>query len=30
MQEERRLAGHQYTYVHDIFEIKRRHENYRG
>jgi len=25
-----RLAGHQYTYVHDIFEMKRPNENYRG
>jgi flavin reductase (DIM6/NTAB) family NADH-FMN oxidoreductase RutF len=25
-----RLAGHQYTHVHDIFEMKRPNENYRG
>ena len=25
-----RLAGHQYAYIHDIFEMKRPNENYRG
>jgi flavin reductase (DIM6/NTAB) family NADH-FMN oxidoreductase RutF len=25
-----RLAGHQYSYIHDIFEMKRPNENYRG
>ena len=25
-----RLAGHQYSYIHEIFEMKRPNENYRG
>ena len=25
-----RLAGHQYSHIHDIFEMKRPNENYRG
>jgi flavin reductase (DIM6/NTAB) family NADH-FMN oxidoreductase RutF len=25
-----RLAGHQYSYIHDIFEMKRPNENYKG
>jgi flavin reductase (DIM6/NTAB) family NADH-FMN oxidoreductase RutF len=25
-----RLAGHQYAHIHDIFEMKRPNENYRG
>ena len=25
-----RLAGHQYSYIHEIFEMKRPNENYKG